>query len=114
MPDFALWATASAPERLAWEGVAEGRVVRRLRATTRDRVHQRLDLHDRYVSDDGETLHRAVLRLRLVLPNEAEWMMEGCGLYVEALYRRLQREPRLRHPPTAHRLRPAVRLSLSP
>lgn len=86
MPDFALWATASAPERLAWEGVAEGRAVRRLRATTRDRVHQRLDLHDRYVDERGETLHRAVLRLRLVLPNEAEWMMEGCGLYVEALY----------------------------
>ncbi|MBK7756089.1 MAG: class I SAM-dependent methyltransferase [Deltaproteobacteria bacterium] len=86
MPDFALWATASAPERLAWEGVAEGRPVRRLRATTRDRAHQRLDLHDRYVSDDGETLHRAVLRLRLVLPNEAEWMMEGCGLYVEEMF----------------------------
>ena len=35
----------------------------------------------------GETtLHRTVLRLRLVLPNEAEWRMEGCGLTVEALY----------------------------
>ncbi|MCK6521158.1 class I SAM-dependent methyltransferase [Myxococcota bacterium] len=85
MPDFSLWATASAPERLAWEGVAEGRPVRRLRATTRDRVHQRLDLHDRYVGEHGETLHQTVLRLRLVLPNEAEWMMEGCGLYVESM-----------------------------
>lgn len=84
MPDWPWYAQAHTPERLAWEGQVGGARARRTREVRRWPAAQRLDLLDRYFLD-GEPVGEDTLRLRLVLPAEAEWMLEGCGFWVEEL-----------------------------
>lgn len=98
MPDFGLLADAHTPERPAWEGIVAGRRIRRTREVFRDPVAQRLRLVDRYypVPDGGEgdgeppgPLHcgaTSELRLSLIYPREAEWMLEAAGFYLESAW----------------------------
>ncbi|MCA9488511.1 MAG: class I SAM-dependent methyltransferase [Myxococcales bacterium] len=84
MPDFGRWAQAHTPERDAWEGRLDDRVVRRTRETTRSLARQRLDLLDRYYVDD-RLVTTSALRLRVMLPSELEWMLEASGFWVDRL-----------------------------
>lgn len=85
MPDFTRLGEPTTAEKPAWEGRIDGRVARRTRRVERRPHLQRLELYDRYFLDDVEvaTSH---LPLRLIFPAEAEWMLEACGFYVDALH----------------------------
>ena len=73
---------AHVPERLAWEGVADGRPTRRLREVFREPVAQRIRLVDRFWVDD--TLYaESVLLLHVFSRDEVEWMLEANGFYVD-------------------------------
>ncbi len=85
MPDFSWWAEPHTPERPAWEGVIHGQPGRRTREVFRRAEQQQLDLHDRYYL--GSTLKAtSVLRLRMMLPGEIEWMLEANGWYAEDVW----------------------------
>lgn len=98
MPDWGHYAQAHTPERPAWEGWVQGQRARRTREVWRWPAAQRLDLLDRYFLDEAP-LAEVTLRLRLVLPAEAEWMLEGCGFWVEELLGDYQGGPAKDHSP---------------
>ncbi|MDF1562564.1 MAG: class I SAM-dependent methyltransferase [Deltaproteobacteria bacterium] len=85
LPDFRLLGTPHSPERLAWEGRLQGEEVRRTREVHRHPVAQRLELTDRYYAGE-RLLATAELRLRLLFPGEAEWMLEAAGFTLEAVH----------------------------
>jgi SAM-dependent methyltransferase len=85
MPDFTWWAKRHTPEKPAWTGIVDGRPASRTREVTREPELQRLDLHDRYFVG-GELAATSVLRLRLLLPGEMEWMLEANGWYAEDIW----------------------------
>jgi len=85
MPAFHMWAWRHTPEAPSWHGEVEGRAARRTRETTRTISEQRLDLVDRYYLDEA-LVAVSPLRLRIVMPAEAEWMLEACGFYVDDIY----------------------------
>lgn len=85
MPDFGLLAHAHTPERPAWEGIVDGRPLRRTREVFRDPVAQRLRLVDRYWQVDT-LIETSELRLSLIYPREAEWMLESAGFYLDAVW----------------------------
>jgi hypothetical protein len=84
MPSWTLLGTPFSPEAPAWEGVIFGAPVRRTRETRRQAAAQRLSIVDRFYRGE-ETATTSVLELRLVFPAEAEWMLESCGFFVDAL-----------------------------
>lgn len=85
MPDFALLGDAHTPERVAWEGVVDGKPARRTREVFRRPVEGRLDLHDRFWLDGG-CVAASHLPLRLVFPRELEWMLESAGFWVDGMW----------------------------
>lgn len=84
-PDFSFLAMPHTPERLAWEGVVEGRAGRRTREVWRRAIDARIDLLDRYFLD-GELVATSLLPLQLCFPREVEWLCEAGGFWVDALY----------------------------
>ncbi len=84
MPAFHLWSSRHSPETTVWEGEVDGRHARRTRETTRSIAHQRLTLVDRYYVDDA-LVATSPLALRIVMPAEAEWMLEASGFYVDEI-----------------------------
>lgn len=85
LPDFALLGTPHTPEKIAWEGLLGETPALRTREVFREPVGARLRLVDRYYLG-GTFVTESRLDLRLVFPNELEWMLESAGFYVEALY----------------------------
>jgi SAM-dependent methyltransferase len=82
MPDFELLAVPHTPETPAWSGHVRGVPVVRTREVFRDPVAATLRLVDRFYASD-RCLGMTELSLRLVFPNELEWMLEGAGLYTD-------------------------------
>ncbi|MSQ01429.1 MAG: class I SAM-dependent methyltransferase [Myxococcales bacterium] len=81
-PDPRLMADAHTPERVAWEGQADGVSVRRTREVFRSPLLGNLRLVDRYYIDGAAPIE-SVLALHLSTPDELEWMLEANGFYVE-------------------------------
>ena len=84
MPLFSLWGSPHEAAREAWSGRVDGERVVRTRETRRTVASQRLDLTDRYYVGGG-MIATSVLDLRIVLPCEAEWMLEGAGFWVDSV-----------------------------
>lgn len=85
MPDARWLAQPHTPELPAWEGWVGDALVRRTREVHRRPVAQHIALVDRYYKHDL-LFATSTLNLRLIHPDQAEWMLEACGLYAEALY----------------------------
>lgn len=85
MPDFQLLAHLHTPEAPAWVGRVDGVAVVRTREVFRDPVRGTLRLVDRFRVEGGP-VHTSTLALRLVFPNEAEWLFEAAGFYVDAMF----------------------------
>lgn len=85
VPDHARLGEPHTAEAFAWEGRVEGRTVRRTREVWREAWAGRLRLVDRFYVD-GTCATTSVLPIRLVVPSEAEWMLEAAGFSVDAIF----------------------------
>lgn len=88
MPDFRWWAEAHTPEKPAWRDPELGGRSR-TREVFRWPESGRIDLVDRYFEDaspEPRLVAESVLKLRLMLPGEIEWMLEANGWYAEEIW----------------------------